>query len=254
MHRPIPLVLVLALLAPLFVACGGDTTSAVGELGRIEYTLYTHYVVSEESLLDVQIVTGHQQLLMTRLTDKGDQQRGKAEDVVHTIEPSAGASVEQGTLIDGVPELWVTVTDPGAYTLYAMVDDRTFDYIELDFETPDDLELITWTRGPYEDGFVKADSTGTVAVEEGTQAAFLPVPTAGGVRLVGDIATAMEADPAWAVVPGENLVQIYEQHTLSYTSPVSLYFIEPGDVAVILTDEANGISAARDFAVDPVQH
>ena len=175
----------LALSTFLTTACG-DITGATGAKGRVNYSLYTHYEVDDWNLGEVSLVTGHPQLIQTEITDKGlDQLDGEASEIIHLVEPAEGVQVTNKEDED-IADLLVTVSDPGEYTIQSQLDGEIFDYLELSFGTPDELELITWMRNPSADDFELAEST-TIAIDEGGQVTFLPVPRSGGVRLAGDI-------------------------------------------------------------------
>lgn len=250
--RPITL-LALATLALLVTACG-DSTGALGEFGRVRYSLFTDYLVEAPLLTEVGIIVGHQQHISTGLTDLGEDRAGeRAGEITHQVTPDDGVTLEEedgGD--DDIADFYVTVTDPGTYTFEAMLDGQVFDRIELRFEAPVDLQLITRVRAPYSEEW-ETLGQGDGFVEEGSQVAFLPIPIDdGGDRIAGDFDVALEADPAWAVAPAYNLLGVYEQEIVGSASPVSIYFIEPGDVSVTLTDEVNGVGSSWDFEVAPV--
>jgi len=234
----------------LTIACG-DTTSGVGELGRIDYKISTSYVVEEGDLRDVEIVTGHAQLFSTRLTEDGESDANNPGKLKHRIRPSEGTKTSQVGGGDGdVPSFEITVDKAGSYTLETMEGDDVFDYIELAFDQPTKLSLVTWTRGPDEEDWEKQSGGGTVKAEPGTQATFLPIPLSkSGDRLVGDIETELSATPDGSVVAGDNVLQVYEQRVVSVHSPLTIYFLEAADVNIEIADLVNETSGSRDFKV-----
>ena len=243
----------LALLGVTTTACG-DITSATGELGRVNYTLHSNYVVQEALLTDVGIITGHPQHIGTRLTDAGENRAGDdGEEITHEVSPAEGVTLEtQESGDDEIPDFVVTVDDAGEYTFESYLDGELFDRIDLVFETPVELELLTRVRIPYSDDWDTLND-GEELVEEGSQVAFLPIPlNEEGERIAGDFDVVVEADPEWAVAPAYNIVGVYEQNIVGSASPVSIYFIEPGEVTVTLTDTVNGTSASWQFDVLPV--
>ena len=242
----------LTLMALATTGCG-DLTSATGEYGRVNYTLHTNYLVQEAMLTQVGIITGHPQHIGTSLTDAGENVAGDdAGEITHQVTPSEGVTIEEMDNDDDIADFYVTVETAGEYTFEAINGPDLFDRIDLVFETPVELELLTRVRIPYSDEWDTL-SDGETLVEEGSQVAFLPIPiNENGDRIAGDFDVLLEADPEWAVAPAYNLIGVYEQNIVGSASPVSIYFIEPGEVTVSLTDTVNGTSASWDFDVLPV--
>lgn len=241
----------LAITCSLLTIACGDTTSGVGELGRIDYKISTSYIVDEGDLRDVEIVTGHTQLFSTDLTEDGEDDANSPGKLKHRVRPSDGTEISQVGGGDGEPPSFeITVDKAGSYTLETMEGDDVFDYIELAFDKPTKLSLVTWTRGPDEDDWSKQSGSGTVKAEPGTQATFLPIPLSeSGDRLVGDIKTELSATPESAVVEGKNVVLVYEQRVVSNRSPLTIYFLESADVTIEIADLVNETSGSRDFKV-----
>jgi hypothetical protein len=73
-----------------------------------------------------------------------------------------------------------------------------------------------------------------------------------GERIAGDFVPVLAADPEWAVVTGINVLGIYEQNVVVARSPASVYFIEPGEISITLSDAIHGVDAVVDFSVTPV--
>lgn len=249
-----PTLLLLLLVATPLVGCG-DRNVATGELGRVQYSLHSDYLTEDVPLTMVSLVTGHVQPISTSLTDMGESLAGDdASTIVHTIDPAAEAILDNrpSGADDQAPDIDVTVNAPGTYMLEATLDGDLFDRIELTFDSPDHLDLLTRVRVPYGDDWDDLDDA-TLEVGEGSQLAFLPIPIdASGTRLAGNFEVEIEADPAWAVAPAWNVWGVYEQNIVGSASPASLYFVEPGFVTVTLTDVPNGVSVTRDFQVLPV--
>ena len=240
----------LALGALTATACG-DITGTTGAKGRVNYSLYTHYELDEWNLEDVSLVTGHPQLFQTEITDKGyDQLSGEASAIVHSVEPAEGVNVSNEDDED-IADLLVTVDEPGDYTIKSELDGQLFDYLELSFDSPDELELISWVRGPNAEDFEQIESE-TISVDEGGQVTFLPIPRADGARLAGDISVSITAEPETAVVRGENIWGVYEQNVTTSDQPVSLYFVEPGTVTITIADGPNGVERSQVFDVEAI--
>lgn len=242
----------LALLA----ACG-DVTSAEGELGRLRYSLVTAYVVEEGSLDEVRVVTGHPQRYHVDLTDKGEK---KASDdawrISHDLDPSGGVTVEVDESDEGddwAPDFTATVTEPGEYEIQSTLDGEEFDYLGVTYAEPKRMQIIKWLRAPGAEDFDKIESNRTITVSEGAQATFLPIPKDGdGTRLVGDIETELTFSPETAAVRGENVRGVWEQDVWSSPNPVNIYFIEPGEMTVTITDPVHGLSETVAFEVTPI--
>jgi hypothetical protein len=251
--RHLALIATLAAFAALGTGCG-DITSTTGEMGRVNYSLYTTYLTQQADLAQVGILTGHPQRINTDLTDLGENVADEdGEEITHQVTPSDGVTIE--AFEDGddeIADFSVTVTDPGVYTFESYLNGQLFDYIELTFETPETLELLTRVREPYSEDW-QTLNPGQGTVEEGSQVAFLPIPiNAEGARIAGDFDVQLAADPSWAVAPAYNIWGIYEQNIAGSASPVSIYFIEPGDITVTLTDEVNDVGSSWVFDVLPV--
>jgi len=241
------------LLLPLVLLLGcGDLSSSTGELGRIDYTLHSDFLVDGSALVGTPILTGHPQRIDLDLTDAGERASDSTLELVHSATPSAGVSIE-GSATSGDPgSISITVITPGEYVVESVLDGEVFDRITLLFDAPASLDVLPWIRPPNADDFTEASGS-PIAVAEGAQAAFVPIPiNAGGDRIAGDFVPGLTADPEWAVVRGVNVLGIYEQNVVVARSPSSVYFIEPGAVAITLSDDANGVSADVFFEVAPV--
>ena len=240
--------LTLAALASTLGACG-DFAGSTGDLGRIDYWLYTDYVLEDWSLTDVSILTGHSQQINTELTMKGESEYDN-KTITHMVTPSVGVTVEHDDLDDRVSDLLITVEQPGTYTVDSLIDGHVFDTIDLEFDTPTTLDQITFVRAPADDDFVE-DESASPTVEEGSQVAFLPIPLdASGLRIAGDISVGLSADPEDMIVEGSNVLGVYEQGVYTSSSPTTIYFVDSGAVTITLTDDPNAVSASTTFTVE----
>lgn len=248
----------ILLLLPLLAACGVDSVGANGELGNMTFGLVSDWYLDQSNLTEVGIVTGHAQSFIVALTEKGERiADGNADAIHYTMEPDAGVTIvqsgpdseEEGEL-DVPPSLSLQVTEPGSYALQASLEGELVDRIQLLFATPAALELSLYTRAPWAEDFEALEATEPSQVLEGTQLAWLPIPVgADGVRLVGDVVAGLSADPIEAVVPADNVEHVNEDEVYDQAQVPSLYFIEPGEVTVTLTDAANGAIGAHAFVV-----
>jgi len=246
--------LIVASLALVLFATGcGDLSSSTGELGRLNYSLHSDFLVDGTALVGTSILTGHPQTIGLDLTDQGENDASNAEEITHTVTPADGVTIEEWNPDDDVGWVTLTVETPGDYVLESNLDGSVFDRITLTFDSPSTMDLVTWLRAPNAEDFDQA-GTGVLAVAEGTQAAFVPIPLdANGDRIAGDFVPEISADPEWAVVTGINVLGIYEQNVVVARSPASVYFIEPGAISIDIADTVNGVSGTVDFDVAPVE-
>ena len=244
----------LFVLIPL-VGCSVDMVGANGEYGRVNYQLHTEYYVEERDLTEVGIVANHEQDIYCQLTEEGQKAAGDdAGRIDHRIVPGTGASLWQDDEDGDVPDVHVTVNEPGEYAIEAVLDGDVFDRITLTFEAPSSLQMLSWLREPYAEQFGDESGTGSETVGEGTQLAFLGIALdEGGDRLAGDIDTTFSATPDWMVVPAQNVYDVTEEATWQSATVPSLYFIEPGEVSVTLSDTENDAAVTRDFTVEAVE-
>jgi hypothetical protein len=206
--------------------------------------------VKESKITEVSILAGYPQEIRTTLTNKGSEDIEKPGTLSHQIFPSEGVSILP--LDDGydVPDLNVTVTEPGEYTLETLDSGAVFDRIKLKFEVPDSLDVIIWVRRSSDDEFIKVSAIGSILVDEGTQVTVIPIPMgSSGSRIVGDFDAVISATPGDMVVATENILGAYEQSIWATPDPVSLVFIDPGTVEVIIEDAVNGVSKVLTFEV-----
>ena len=154
-----------------------------------------------------------------------------------------------------VPDARVNVSEPGEYTLETRLAGNLFDRITLTFAKPERLDVIPWVKLAQNDAFEKVSTNGNILVSEGTQVSIIPVPIAAdGERIMGDFEVDISATPAWAMVATENIIGAYEQNIMSSGDPVSLVFIEPGEVQVTVRDAVNGVEGVLYFSVESLAH
>lgn len=249
--------LICGLLAMVVSACGGDRTGATGELGRINYSLYTTYDVREASLVDARIVTGHEQTIYATLTSKGIADLRDGVSLEHTIEPSDGATLE--TIVDEapVPDFNVLVREPGEYTLKTLRGEdgeEEFDRLTLTFAEPTSFEVLTKVREPWAEDFREASTDGTIDVEEGTQVVMQPIPVdADDTRLAGDLTTDFSVNKEWAAIPGQNILSAFEENVWTIAGEANFYFVEPDDSVVFtIEDPVSTASTQKTFKVTPI--
>ena len=242
----------LGLCAGLLTGCV-DATSSTGEEGSLVYSLYTEYDIPEVELTDARIVTGHEQRLSVRLTPGGRQRVSSMASIRHTVRPALGVTMTEEGGADGEPpDLRILVSEAGVYTVESSADGEVLDRIELTFAEPAGVELLAHVRPPWGESF-EAASGDPIALEEGSQVTFQAAPLdAGGQRLAGDLTTSVAVDPSWAVVPGQGVVETYEDGVWTVGGEVSFYFIDPTQVTFTLTDPVSGASGAQRFDVAPI--
>lgn len=228
-------------------ACNVDSVTANGVLGRLTFSLSSAAYLEPSDLTGVSVVTGHPQSVLVGTSDAGARAAdGREGLLLYRVSPSDGVYVEQGARDEDLgapPALALTVTQPGDYTLEATLDGDVFDYLPLTFDAPSALELALFTRVPYGDDFTPTEAPLTVV--EGTQLAWLAIPLGpSGDRLAGQIATSFSADPAGAVVPAADVAYVNEDEVYTDTTVPSVYFIEPGLLSLIVSDDVNPASAS----------
>lgn len=241
------------LFLPLVLLLGcGSINSSTGEFGRLDYSLHSDFLVDGSALVGTSILTGHPQVIGVALTDAGEEAASNAEEIQHVADPPDGVTIETFNTDNRVGTLTITVATPGEYVIESMLGGDVFDRITLSFDAPSTLDLVTWVRPPNAEDFDEASGS-SVAAGEGAQAAFVPIPMdEAGERIAGDFVPVLAADPEWAVVTGINVLGIYEQNVVVARSPASVYFIEPGEISITLSDAIHGVDAAVDFSVTPV--
>ena len=241
-----------SLFFALLTAGCGDMNASTGELGHLNYSLHSDFVVEGLALVGTPILTGHPQRINVSLTDLGEGEATSPEQIEHVSTPSSGVTLETAESGSDVGDLTITVATAGDYVIESMLGGEVFDRITLTFDTPTSMDLVTWIREPNGQDFDEATGS-PILVAEGAQAAFVPIPlNESGDRIAGDFVPLVDADRSWAIVSGVNMLGIYEQNVVVALSPASVYFIEPGAISIAISDDVNGVDGVADFDVSPV--
>jgi hypothetical protein len=184
-------------------------------------------------------------------TDLGEQAIENPGEVVHSVEPSEGVTLSGRK---GVPtHLDIEVSEPGVYTLVAKLDDVVVDQIDLHFERPSAVELVSHVRAPWGDSFEPMTGD-AITVGEGSQVAFQAIPLDGeGERLVGEMGLHFTVTPQWAVTPGFNVTQTHEFFTVDSDGQPDFYFVEPAQVVITAQDPSSRATGSQSFQVTPVE-
>ncbi len=253
------------LLSLFTLACGIDTATANGELGRMTFTLVSDYYLDEHDITESSIVTGHEQSFIVELTGMGEGDAGnEADEIEYVVTPDDGVTLsQQGPDEDSgdddrdsdvATNFEITVDEPGDYVLEARLAGETFDRIQLGFDVPDQLEIAAYLRAPWEEDFERMTDPAeaeSVLVEAGTQLAWLPIPLGvDGSRLLGNLSVDMSADSENMVVPSANVDHVNEDEVQTFFAAASLFFVNVGDVTVTLTDTQNAAAGSIPFQVE----
>lgn len=235
----------LAFASALTVACGGDAKGTTGKEGRLTYTLYTRYEVPDSDLAGSKIITGYTHFIDVALTAKGQQDIAIPKDVVHSV---SGAALNTLAFGEDVPDFNITATSEATLTIQSKVGDTLMDEVAFTFATPDSLDVVTWVREQGSDSWTKGTGD-NMAVQEGAQVTFVPLPMKDNTRLAGDVTVEVSANPADAMLTGNNLLAVYENEIYSMSYPVSFFFVETGSVTVTFADAIYGVDVDQAFTV-----
>ncbi len=228
-----------------------DSTSATGDHGRIDYSLFTDYDPGIGDLTEVSIITGHWQDLDLDLTSRGEKRAEDLSTVEHSISPSTGVSLEYDAEDDHLEDLRILVEDPGVYTLTTTVDGILFDSITLEFDAPAALDAVTWVREPGAEDFDEP-AAAVPTVDEGAQVSFIAIPyDLDGDRIAGELDVSVTADPEGSVVEAYDTWGSYEDGIVGGFSEASVYFIEGGEITLTVSDAVNGVDFEQTFDVIP---
>ncbi len=246
--------LVLSALVPL-AGCV-DRTSAVGEQGRIEYSIDTDYEVYQQDLRQARIVTGHEQTLLVELTDAGRRDIQSLEGLQHRLTPSLHTHVETSVeSVGGGARAFLTVQDPGAYTLESLLGGNVVDSVDLRFDRPAAFEVLVKVRPPWGDHFGDVGSAATIQVEEGSQLLLEAVPLdMARRRLAGALRPRVDIEPDWAVTPGVGVLEANEFGVWAVNPEMDFYLIEPGPLSFTFVDTVNAATSTQAFQVTPLAH
>lgn len=244
-------------LAPLallsFSGCR-DTTRAVGEHGRVEYTLVTSYDVPQGDLRDARLVTGHEQTLELELTDRGRRDIGNPARLQHRISPALHAQASTDADGSGDASVKLTVDDPGVYTVESLLHGEVMDAIDLEFARPAGFEVLVRVRPPWGETFREVASGGTIEVEQGSQITLQPIPVdASRRRLAGKLHTRVDVAPDWAVTPGVGVLDVDEWGVWAVKGALDFYLVEPGALTFTFRDTVNDVATTQAFEVGPVE-
>jgi hypothetical protein len=231
----------------LLLAAGcGDYTESNGEFGRLSYGLSTDYEIESGDLTEVPLLTGHPLELVVSLTDQG---RKEADGDEETLRHSA-----EGAEVDSEPEsLTILASEPGSVIVNSTLNGDLFDRIQLRFEAPTELDLVSWVRGPYAEEWQDTAGHERLVVEEGGQLSFLAIPFAdSGERILGEFTPEITVEPAHLAVPDATVVNVYEKEVWTSPSPVTFFAVEPGDAVFTISDPANGVFVTIPVTIEPI--
>lgn len=245
----------LALLAgsALLLACG-DITSSSGELGRLNYSLYTDYEVPQSQLTAAHIVTGHTQRLDVVMTSQGRKDIKNPESIQHSVSPTDGVTISTALTSPGIPpSLQINVTNPGDYKISSHEGDTEVDRIGLHFDRPTSFSLLLQARAPYAKDFQSISAP--TSLVEGTQITIVSAPLdSQKQRLAGMMQNTLTLTPHWIAVPGQGVVQAYEQNVWTMDGTANFYFIEPGTATLTVTDPVSKASSSAVLTITPMPH
>ena len=243
--------LFIAMVGVLAIGCG-DLTTAVGDEGRLEFALTTAYEVGGD-LDEVKLVAGHPQTISVDLTPRGKGDIDEPEEITYRLEPRGGVTLTPEAAVSNRPRGFsVLVREPGAYKLRAVYKGKEIDSLDFSFDSPVSIDLLVRVREPRSTSLRQVQGA-TTTLSEGAQATFVPVPLdRNGDRLAGELQTDASADPEELVVPGQSVVQAYEDGVWKVRGPIELYFIDPGEVTVTILDRVSGAQGMHTFIVENV--
>ena len=192
----------IALIGILMSGCG-DSTEAFGELGNIRYQLHTDYELPDKELTELHLITGHRHEVRTDLV--GFSKASWAPGAVqHHLLANPDASLQNKADTADVPDFRITAYSPGAVTVEARKGPHVIDRISLTFEDPAEIQVIPRVREPFSSQFVSVTTGVPTTVQEGAQITFVAVPMgASGQRLIGDLYTDVQLEPARRGLSGQ---------------------------------------------------
>lgn len=243
------------LVATVALTGCGDSTSSVGELGRLRYLLFTDYEVPEAQLDEARIVTGHTQRIELDMTSKGHDDISRPEGVRHLVNPAGDTEIRTLGSSEGfVPDFDLRVGEPGTYVVSSTLDGNEVDRIKLTFEAPASFDLLLKSRAPYASDFEPVELDATTELAEGSQLTIDAAPLdADGRRLAGIMGNDITIEPSWIAVPGVGVIESYENGIWTSEGQANFYFVEPGEATVTVKDPVSGASRSTKFTVTPIQ-
>lgn len=239
----------------LLAACLGDVTASNGELGRLRYALHTDYEGNQEELTELPLITGYAHRISVSLTSKGEKEAGDQAGLVsHTARGVEGIEItndESDKDSQDAPDFAVLSPVPGEVMVDSLLDGDTFDRIALQFESPTRLDVLGWSRSPWEEDWTSFENE-ALTVQEGSQISFLGVPMYKDIRLGGDFTPTITVDPPELAVPDTSVLAVQEGGMTTTGEPVTFYAIEPGTVTFTLSDPVNGVEATQIVEILPL--
>lgn len=228
------------------VGCG-DLVSNQGNLGKLVYTLHTDYVVVEQDLKDVNLITGVEHRV--NVTMGKDAEVSDPGAVEHIMASADGVTITTDEATETIGDAVFTVDVPGTKTLQSWLGTELIDYIVLNFVEAEGIDVITFVRPPDGEQFTRAE-TAPIETPVYSQATFIGKPVdAEGNELVGDIGLEFAAVPADAAVEVFNLDAVYENGVWGSESPINILFVKPGSVTIVLTEKLTGLQETLSFTI-----
>lgn len=245
----VPVFIAVLMMSGCFSA---DSNTSTGENGVLTYSLYTDYEAEGN------LSTGILPTLVTHRIEvysTGAESIGRYDQIYHKVEPAENAVIITGDNEYSIPDLTIKVSKPGKYTVITKNSEEEIDRIELNFEDPASLKVVTKIRSPYEYTFEKAAASADIGVEEGSQVAFIPYfYNSDNVRMIGNIGCEYSADPDWMVVPDVEWNSETEDSSWTANYASSYYFIEEGTVEFTIWHEESGMTGKQKFTVTSAQN
>jgi len=245
--------------AVLLQACGG--VESPGDKGILCYSILTNYTPKDTDLKKSTLVGA---VTLSLSVDIIKYQSGiRWATISHSASPSTGVMITPDTTkcasLDPtaacVPNLIIKVTQPGAYKISSSASESVVDTITLNFDMADSIQPIVKVRPANEKNFTEiSTAVQPVAVVQGSQIVFIPVPMKGTLRLVGNIKCDYTADPAWRAVIGRNVGVETEEESWYLDGQENYYLIEPGDLSFTFTNAEMQTSTTVKFAVSQIPH
>ncbi|MEQ1569807.1 MAG: hypothetical protein ABMA64_29495 [Myxococcota bacterium] len=233
--------------ASLAAGCHGDFLRSNGALGRISYGYGLDYEGGDD-LTDLWLETGYEQSFSAELTPEGARWvDGRGAGIVHS---AAGARVESDSDDTALAGFSILAQEPGTYRLESTLDRDLVDYIDLRFEDPTHLDLITFLREPWQEEWSRLGVADEVLATEGAQIAFLAIPMADDHRLGAEYEPDVAIDVPELVVPDATVLAVQEGGITGAVNTDLYYLIEPGVVTFTVSDPVHGVAVERAVTVE----
>ncbi|MFC1669089.1 hypothetical protein ACFL20_01755 [Spirochaetota bacterium] len=251
--------MIISVIIPItLISCAGDITSSLGEEGNLRYSITTDYYINS-SLID--------STLATKITHSIDVDLAKsieAEEsmiITHMIEPSSNSTITNTGSCPSynkicVKNISLKTSSPGAYTITSVNGNKTIDYITLQFDEAETIDIIVKEREAYQNSF-DIKSKPVIAIE-GSQVVFIPIPTASDeTRLIANGSYNVECNSTGLAVPGKNISDVNEGNNFFDTDGVwswmgdqNYYLIEEGTVKFTITEIESNYQGSIDITVN----